>query len=163
MSPTPPDLERLQAEVDKLQQAQMSLMTERGYACDFRLFRKWCALAGRAALPASPQTLNLNIADRLQSRKVTSVCRYAAGIAFFHRREGFPSPVDDSVHKTLRGARRMRAEQPRQMRPMTVAQLRIVAAHMLGLGTPVSIRNRALLLLAFATGLRRSNLTALPR
>jgi site-specific recombinase XerC len=32
---------------------------------------------------------------------------------------------------------------------------------MLGLGTPVSIRNRALLLLAFATGLRRSNLTAL--
>jgi integrase len=118
-------------------------------------------LANRQALPASPETLSLFLADQLATKKVVTVARYVAGIAFRHRREGFPSPVDGSVHLTLRGARRLHAEQPRQMRPISVAQLRKVAAYLEGVGTPIAIRNRAMLVLAFATALRLANLAAL--
>jgi integrase len=112
---------------------------------------------GRQPLPASPETLS--IADQLAGKKVVTVCRYAAGVAFVHRREGFPSPVDESVHKTLRGARRMRAEQPRQMRPLTVSQLRKIAGRLKG--SPLAIRNRAIVVMGFATALRRASLAAL--
>ena len=154
-----PDIARLQIEVDKLQHARMAVATERGYAHDWRTFRTWCERAGRQALPASPETLSLFIADQLASKKVVTVCRYAAGVGFIHRREGFPSPLDGSVHQTLRGARRMRAEQPRQMQPLTVAQLRTVAARLKG--SPVAIRNRAIVVVGFATAIRRANLAAL--
>ena len=137
----------------------MAPVTERGYAGDFRLFRRWCLLAGRRALPASPATLNIYIADRLRTGKVASVRRSIAGIAFLHVREGFRSPADDTVRQTLRGASRLRAEQPRQMRPLTVTHLRRIVGAMDG--SPAGIRNRAVLLLGFASGLRRSNLAAL--
>ena len=156
-----PDIAGLQIEVDKLQKAQMSVATEKGYAHDWRTFRAWCERAGRQALPASPETLSLFIADQLAGKKVVTVCRYAAGVGFIHRREGFPSPLDGSVHQTLRGARRMRAEQPRQMRPLTVAQLREIAIHLERRATPVAIRNRAIVLVGFATAIRRANLAAL--
>ena len=156
-----PDIARLQIEVDKLQHARMAVATERGYAHDWRTFRAWCERAGRQALPASPETLSLFVADQLASKKVVTVCRYAAGVGFIHRREGFPSPLDGSVHQTLRGARRMRAEQPRQMQPLTVAQLRSVCAWLEGQDTAVAIRGRAILLVGFASAIRRANLAAL--
>jgi integrase len=154
-----PDIKLLQAEVDRLQHAQMATATEKGYAHDFRTFRRWCQSANRQWLPATPETLNLFIVDQLRAKKVVTVCRYACGVAFVHRREGFPSPVDESVHKTLRGARRTRAEQPRQMRPLSIAQLRKVAAALKG--TPVALRDRAIVLVGFSTALRRINLAQL--
>jgi integrase len=154
-----PDIPRLQAEVDRLQRAQMAVATEKGYAHDWRTFQAWCDRAKRQALPASPETLSLFIADQLARKKVVTVCRYAAGVAFVHRREGYPSPADDSVHRTLRGARRTRAEQPRQMRPLSIAQIRKIAAALKG--SPAAVRNRAIVLVGFATALRRINLAAL--
>lgn len=157
----PPDIQRLQLEVDKLQRAQMAAGTEKGYAHDWRTFRAWCERAGRQPLPASPETLKLFLADELARKKVATVCRYGASIAFHHRREGLPSPVDDSVRATLRGARRMRAERPRQMRPLTVNQLREALTVLSGQTTAMAARNRAILLIGFATGLRRLNLSRL--
>ena len=156
-----PDIQRLQIEVDKLQHAQMAVATERGYAHDWRTFHAWCERAGRQALPASPETLSLFIADQLAGKKVVTVCRYAAGVAFIHSREGYASPFDNSVHKTLRGARRMRAEQPRQMRPLMAVQLGQICGHLIENRSPVCVRNRALILLGFATAIRRANLAAL--
>lgn len=156
-----PDIARLQAEVDRLQHAQMAATTERGYAHDFRTFSRWCLRANRQPLPASSGTLSLFIADQLAGKKVVTVARYASGVDFIHRREGFPSPFDASVHRTLRGARRLRAEQPRQMRPVTIVELREIAAYLKAQDTSVAIRNQAIILVGFASALRRINLAQL--
>lgn len=137
----------------------MSPATEKGYAHDWKIFTRWAKRFGREPLPASSETVSLFIADQLRRKKVVTVARYACGIAFMHRREGFQSPCDNSVHKTLRGARRMRAEQPRQMRPLSIAQLRKIASRLHG--SAVAIRNRAILVLGFATAIRRASLASL--
>jgi integrase len=69
--------------------------------------------------------------------------------------------MDGSVRQLLRGARRLRAEQRRQMRPLTVPELRQVSAKLSNQGTPTAIRGRALLVIGFCSALRRSNLSML--
>jgi len=156
----PLDFDRLRADLDLLQRAEFASSTERGYSHDARRFAAWCSEAGLVALPATPDTLALFLADMLaQGRRVNTIARYVSGIAWMHRRENLPSPVDETVRKTVCGARRIRWEPLRQMRPLTVAQLRRVVA--LGSGTPMAARDKAIVLIGFSSGLRRSNLAAL--
>jgi integrase len=156
------EIDRLRADLKELYQAEMAQATEKGYAHDMRTFRRWCRRARRQPLPASPETVALWIADLLRSgHKVATASRYAAGVAFQHRREGFPNPVDETVRKALKGARRIRCEPVRQMRPLTIAQLRQIARKLARGADPVSLRNRAIVVLGFATALRRSSLARL--
>jgi integrase len=154
------DLPTLQKEVERLKNARMSPETEKGYAYNWLQFQAFCVRARRKPMPASSATLSLFIADQLSHKKVATVCRLAAGVAFQHRRQGFPSPFDDAVHDILRGAKRLRAEQPRKMPPLTVEQLRKVSAHLEGKGS-LGARNRAIVVVGFASALRRANLAAL--
>jgi integrase len=136
----------------------MAPATEYGYRQDFLAFGKWCEWTKRVAMPATPETVSLFLADQLAYKKVTTVYRYSAAIAYTHIRAGLSSPVDDSVHQVLRGARRMKCEQRRQMSPLTVAHLGQIAAELTGKPTFCAVRNLAILLTGFSTGLRRSNL-----
>jgi integrase len=156
-----PDIGRLLIEVENFRGAEMAPTTEYGYAHDWRLFSQWCEHAGRTAMPATPETLALFLADRLREKKVNTVCRYAAGISYAHSRAGLPSPLDNSVRRVLTGARRMRAETLHQMQPITVAQVRDISDKLIQRATPWDIRDLAVLLIAFSTGLRRINLCAL--
>jgi integrase len=55
----------------------------------------------------------------------------------------------------------MRAEQPRQMNPLSVAQLRKIVAELKDDKQTPAVRNHALLVVGFASALRASNLVAL--
>jgi len=112
-------------------------------------------------MPATPETVSLFLADQLAYKKVTTVYRYSAAIAYTHIRAGLPSPIDDSVHQVLRGARRMKCEQRRQMSPLTVEQLGQIAAELSGKHTFCAIRNLSIVLTGFSTGLRRASLCLL--
>ena len=155
-------LEGLYAEVERWRRGKVSPVTERGYAHDWAQFARWCGLVGRGELPASAETLSLYLAQRLaEGRKVPSVCRYAAAVAYTHRREGLESPVTDGVKGLLAGARRLLAEKPRQMRPLSVEQVHVIAADLAADGCTIGIRDRALIVLGFASALRRSSLAML--
>jgi integrase len=157
----PLDLELLRLEVDKLRGAEMAALTEYGYSRDFHNFCVWCEQASRTSLPATSETLSLFVAHQLGQKKVTTVSRRVAAVSYVHVRAGHPSPADASVRQILRGARRLRCEQLRQMRPLSVEQLRQVAARLTGNGTPIAIRNSAIVLTGFSSALRRSNLSML--
>jgi integrase len=131
----------------------------RAYASDWRDFAAWCRAVGRSALPASTETVRLYAVDQLDSRRVSTVERRLAAIAARHREQGHGSPVDDDVRTVMQGARRQRGAAPQQKAAVTVEQLRGMVREL-----PQSARgarDRAILLLGFATGLRRSELAAL--
>lgn len=157
----PPDLKHLRLEVDRLRAAEMAPATEYGYRQDWQTFRTWCKWTGRVAMPASSETVSLFVADQLTCKKVTTVYRYCSAIAYAHMRAHLPSPADDSVRQILRGARRIRCEERRQMRPLSLAQLAEIATRLSKSHTFCAIRNCAILTVGFATGLRLSNLCAL--
>lgn len=158
----PCDLTALAAERNKLQRASLSPRTEQAYNYEFGQFAKWCALIGRAALPASEDTLALYLTHRVtQGHKVSGAVLAAVSVAYKHRVSRLPSPYTEAIHHLLRGAQRVRAERPRQMRPLTLADLRQMSRELLRENTVFSLRDRAILLLGFATALRRSNLVDL--
>lgn len=143
------------------QTGQRAPRTHEAYASDWRVFERWCVSAGRVPLPASIETLELYLVWTLEQerRKVTTASRHATAIAFIHRQGGHPSPVTSSAWKLLTTVKRERKERPKQKAALTVEQLRTASE---GYGSlPIDLRNRAVMVLGFATGLRRSEISRL--
>jgi site-specific recombinase XerD len=113
-------------------------------------------------LPATADTVSLYVTTLLTRKlKVSSVKRHVAAIAYWHRDAGVASPITQDIRNLLRGARRLRCEPVRQMRPLTVENLRAISEELKKDANPLSLRNRAMLVAGFASGLRSANLVAL--
>jgi len=132
--------------------------TLRAYAADWRLFSAWCVAHGVDALPATPHTVALFLAD-LPGRPST-LRRKLAAIAVMHRAAGHDSPTDHGVVRaTFAGIRRERGIAPRPKTALLVDELRTALATC---GERrIDVRDRALVLVGFAGALRRSELVGL--
>jgi site-specific recombinase XerD len=133
----------------------------KGYASDWRFFAAWCAGVHRCALPATGETAALYVTHVLNDgRKISTAQRHVSAIKHMPRANGLESPCGAEVWEVLRGAQRIRHERPAQKAPLSMEQLRAICAR-LSKESLVDVRDRAILLLGFATALRRSTLTEL--
>lgn len=159
---TPPNLDMLRAELNRLSQSQFSTNTKLHYGYDWQVFKQWCDRAERTALPAAPETLALFVTDLiLKGQHINSVSRRVYGVAFTHRNHGMESPLTQDVKDLLRAGRRLNTVPPRQMQPLDVEQIRTIATRLKNEGTPIATRDRAIFLVGFLSALRRSTLRAL--
>lgn len=148
--------------LQKLDYALLAENTHRGYRADWKLFRQWCDCEGLQALPASAETVSLYIAVRLAlPRKVSTVRRHVAAIGYMHRQAGAESPITPRVRQLLHAARRLRHERVRQVRPLTIEDARAIAGALATDDTPISTRDRAIVLVGFASALRSASLVHL--
>ncbi len=132
--------------------------TLRAYAADWRIFTAWCAAHGVDALPATPHTVALFLAD-LEGRPPT-LRRKLAAIAVMHRAAGHDSPTEHGVVRaTFAGIRRERGVAPRAKTALLVDELRAAIATCGA--RRIDVRDRALVLVGFAGALRRSELVGL--
>lgn len=155
------DIKQLHEQQQEYSSYTQSDHTRREYSRDWTKFNAWCSEAGRDPFPTSRETVSLYITDLLnQGAAITSVVRYTAAINSRHRASELPLPVDRGVWAIIKGAQRLRGEQPKGKKPLTVDQLRQAVALMEG-SSALLVRNRAILTLGFASALRRSNLVAL--
>ena len=136
-------------------------LTVNGYASDVRVFDRWCRDAGRESLPASAETLAMYVAWSMTEagRKVTTMRRHLAAIVNSHRRAGVEVPSFSNARLVVGAIRRTRGDRPQGKAALSGDDLRRVAK---AVGGSVSgLRDRAVLVLGFATALRRSELSAL--
>jgi integrase len=140
--------------------------TRRGYGQDADHFAIWCADHHYRALPADP----LVVADYLTELadagyKPATIMRRASGIAYAHRQAGRPPPTTNpGVREVLQGIRREAAHRGltrTRARGLTLPQLIALVADLPD--TTAGIRDRALLLVGYALGLRASDLAGLDR
>lgn len=156
------DLAALYLQRSAIERNLKAANTLRSYADDWTSFSRFCAQTEQVSLPATPETVALYVTDLLgQGRKVSTAVRRTSGITDRHRANGYPTPVTDVVWALIAGARRMRREQPRQMQPLNVAQLRSISGLLRTDDTAESLRDRAVLVLGFTSALRRANITQL--
>jgi site-specific recombinase XerD len=156
-----PDLVAIEVERTKYKNAGLAVHTILSYERDWRVFTAWCAAASRAALPATPETVELYVCDLLrQGRKVSTLERHAAGIQYRHRLAGHESPCGPDLRTLLCGARRSLGQEPDQKEAIGIEDLRRMV-EAIDVDKPIGTRDRALLLFGFASALRRSNLAAL--
>jgi integrase len=157
------DFSALKKRREHIMAFSMAPNTLLAYASAWKIFRAWCGEAGCDPLPATPETVcNFVIQTLENGLRLETVNVRLKSIAYHHREAQLPSPArHESVLDLLHNAARELKEEPRGKAPLTPEQIRKIVQ--LECTTPAHIRNRAMLLLAFASGWRRSEVAALNR
>jgi integrase len=135
--------------------------TQRALRADLRIFAAWCTEAGRSsALPVATADAAAFVDAMAVTRRPATVARYIASLNHLHRAADLPQPgATEPVRLALRRMRRRLGTRQMQAAPLVWTQLaRIVAG--LGAGLP-DLRDAALLLLAYDSMARRSEIAAL--
>ena len=129
--------------------------TRVAYLSDLAHFEIW---GGR--IPAAPETIAEYLVAHANVLSVATLNRRLAALSKVHRSRGFSNPTTVEVVKsTLRGLKRIKGTAQRQATPLIKEDLFVVLEAM---GSRLKdIRDRALLLLGFAGGFRRSELIGL--
>jgi site-specific recombinase XerD len=137
--------------------------TLRAYRSDLRDFGEWCDMHAATTLPAHARTVALYIAALADAgAKVSTIQRRLSAISQAHQAAGHaPSPTADAiVRMTMAGIRRELGTAAAQKDAVLTADLRRLLSTA-DRTTAAGTRDRALLLLGFAGGFRRSELVAL--
>jgi len=141
--------------------AAQAINTTRAYATDWQ-FTSWCGRYQLESLPAAAPVIALyltSLAER--GLAVSTIRRRAAAIARAHRQAGhLPATSDPSVLTVMEGITRVHGAAPNKKTALLRDPL-LELIDRIDTGTNAGLRDRALLLLGFAVGLRRSELVAL--
>jgi integrase len=153
--------------------------TVRAYGADWRHFIGWCAEHGLVSLPATPDTVALYLADLARETaepepeapdrkplrkplKVSTIARRLTVINAKHKEANLDSPARLShakVASAMQGIRRTLGSAQTRKRPLTLAKIQKLLDTLEG---PIAAaRDKALLLVGFVGGLRRSELAAI--
>lgn len=133
----------------------ISNSTRRAYQSDLAHFASW-----GGELPASAATVAAYLAAHSDTLSVATLMRRVATISKAHEVRHLSNPCRfEVVRATLRGIKRARGTMQRQAKPLIREDLFLVLEK-LG-GSAKDVRDRALLLLGFAGGFRRSELVGL--
>ena len=135
--------------------------TRRAYESDLKSFHSFCRRTGRAACPASPGTITLYM-DWLATQGLTAatISRRLWAISREHEAQGHPTPCEQpEVRRVVRAVRRSLGTAQKAKAPIWAADLKAML-EAAGDGTR-ALRDRALLVTGFASGVRRGELVAL--
>jgi integrase len=144
-------------------ESELAASTVRMYAGAWRQWERWCRGRGLDPLPAEPEALAAFLTERAEAGLTFGTLDgYCSGIAHHHRQHGLPDPTADVlVRRVRRGLRRLLGVAPRrQAHPLTVDELSWIVASV-DSATSIGIRDRAVILLGYASALRPSELSAL--
>lgn len=129
--------------------------TRRAYASDLAHFLNW-----GGSLPSEPQQIAEYLASLAETHKPSTIGRRLASLSKAHASATEINPCKhELVRATMKGIRRRLGLNQRQARPLLRDDLFAILDRMTE--RPKDIRDRALLLLGFATAMRRSELVAL--
>ena len=159
-------LDRLLDTARDYARAAASENTLRAYAKDWAHFARWCRMKGAEPLPPSPEMIGLYLAD-LASRSgpsptlsVSTIDRRLSGLAWNYAQRGFTlDRKNRHIATVLAGIKRKHARPPVQKEAILAEDILAMVATL-----PYDLRglrDRAILLLGYAGGLRRSEIVSL--
>lgn len=165
----PTHLEHLVGRARDYAEAASSANTRRAYASDWAHFRGWCRRQGVEVAPPSPQVVGLYITACASGvaiaggkpNSVSTIERRLSALGWHYTQRGTPlDRKDRHIATVMAGIRNTHGAPPRRkeavLRDDVVAMLET-----LDRGTLRGLRDRAMLLLGFAGGLRRSEIVGL--
>jgi integrase len=138
--------------------------TQRAYAADWRHFASWLRRQGLPETPPDPEAVGLYLASQVERRgaelSVATLERRLSGIAWRYRQLGQPLEIRDRhISTVLAGIRRRHGRPPSQKAAIFADELLAMLATLdMDLR---GLRDRAILAIGFAGGLRRSEIVGL--
>ncbi|OYD09596.1 site-specific integrase [Paludifilum halophilum] len=151
--------EVLEKAKDYTRQAKAS-NTTKSYRADWNDFDAWCRERGVSSLPADPQTVALYLTDLADRRKTSTLQRRLSAISQAHQAAEYDPPTNGYLVRSVwAGIRRTKGMYQEGKDPILVDDLRQIAEALPD--TLAGKRDRALLLVGFVGGFRRSELVSI--
>ncbi len=168
-APLPARLRDLTERARGYVEAASSANTRKAYASDWKHFAAWCRRQNLSPLPPDPQVVGLYITACAsgaagrggKANTVSTIERRLSAIGWNCAQRGLSLDRGDRhIATVLAGIRNRHAAPPRQKEAILPEDL-IAMLETLDRGSLRGLRDRAMLLLGFAGGLRRSEITGL--
>jgi integrase len=165
----PAHLEHLAGRARDYVEAASSINTRRAYASDWKHFASWCRRQGVEMFPPDPQIVGLYITSCAsgaasgdkKANSVSTIERRLSSLSWNFTQRGQPlDRKDRHIATVMAGIRNRHAAPPRQKEAILPEDL-IAMLETLDRGTLRGLRDRAMLLIGFAGGLRRSEIVGL--
>jgi integrase len=159
-------LDRLTETARDYARAAASDNTLKAYAKDWAQFTRWCRMKGADPLPPYPEMIGLYLADlaapagKAPALSVSTIERRLSGLAWNYAQRGFTlDRKNRHIASVLAGIKRRHARPPVQKEAILAEDILAMVATL-----PFDLRglrDRAILLLGYAGGLRRSEIVSL--
>ena len=143
--------------------------TIRAYKSDFKDFSKFCVKNGFKSLPTEPKIVSLYLTYLSSSSKMSTLKRRIASITVIHRLKGlYIDTKHPIIIENLMGIRRKMGSYQKSKKPILINELKeiIKAINEVNnqngkLGEERISRDKAIILIGFAGGFRRSELVSI--
>jgi site-specific recombinase XerD len=158
------DIKSLELETLNNLKNSKSANTLRAYESDYRDFSGFCIKNNFNPLPADPKILSLYLTKLSQTSKFSTLKRRVASISIIHKLKGY---YIDTKHpiimENLLGIKRQNGSNQKAKKPILINDLKkiINVINEVQIKEIRKLRDKALILVGFAGGFRRSELVAL--
>ncbi len=140
--------------------ASKSDSTIRTYASAWRSFAVWCDIHGVISLPATTETIIAFVVEQADRLRPVTIQKVLTAISQAHRLAGHPSPTfSEPVKLVMQGIRRTKGVAGTPKRALRVEHIKKMVLEMPD--TLMGLRDKAIVLLGFVGGMRRSEIVAL--
>jgi len=157
------DIKSLELETLKNLKNSKSANTLRAYKADFKDFSAFCVKNGLNFLPTEPKILSLYLTHLSATSKFSTLKRRLASISVIHRLSGhYIDTKHPMITENLMGIKRVKGSYQKAKKPILLNDLKsIVNVIDKDKNEKRRSKNRALILIGFAGGFRRSELVAI--
>ena len=165
------DLKSLEIETLKNLKNSKSNNTLRAYQSDFRDFSSFCTKNGFSNLPSQPKIIALYITHLSKFAKFSTLKRRIASISVIHRLKGhYLDTKHPIVMENLHGIKRSIGSRQKAKKPILINDLKLIIkaideekintkkSSQDKMKDQIKLRDKALILIGFAGGFRRSEL-----
>ena len=149
------DVKSLEIETLKNLKNSKANNTLRAYQSDFRDFTAFCSKNGFSSMPTQPKILALYITHLSKSSKFSTLKRRIASISVIHKLKGhYLDTKHPIIMENLHGIKRTLGSRQKAKKPLLINDLKLIIKVI----DKEKIRDKALILIGFAGGFRRSEL-----
>ena len=158
------DLKSLEIETLRNLKNSKSSNTLRAYESDYRDFSSFCIKNNFQPLPTNPKILALYLTHLSQTCKFSTLKRRIASISVIHKLKGhYIDTKHPLIIENLLGIKRTKGSNQKAKKPILINDLKLIVdvINKLEIKNIRKTRDKALILVGFAGGFRRSELVAI--
>ena len=149
------EVKNLEIETLKNLKNSKSNNTLRAYQSDFKDFSAFCVKNGLSSMPAQPKIIALYLTHLSKSSKFSTLKRRIASISVIHKLKGhYLDTKHPVIMENLHGIKRTLGSRQKSKKPILINDLKVIIKAI----DKDKIRDKALILIGFAGGFRRSEL-----
>ena len=158
------DIKRIELETIKNLRNSKSINTLRAYQSDYKDFSLFCSKNGFQAMPTQPKILALYITHLASYSKYSTLKRRLASISIIHKKKGhYIDTKHPIIVENLMGIKRTNGSKQKGKKPLLINNLKLLiqSIDQSKEKNIRKIRDKALVLIGFSGGFRRSELVDL--